>query len=131
MYRLLIVLSLLWAQEEGRAREGATASRKTKGVSEARSEPEVVLSMETLSGRVVDRGGKGLSNIRLWIVDKQTGKVLGETKTGEGGNFALAVPVVEKVIVRMSREGKEFVEREATLEELVSTDPEFIFDTTQ
>lgn len=83
--------------------------------------------METISGRVVDKSGQGLSGLRIWVVDKESGKVLGETRTGDKGSFALAISPAESLIVRMSREGKEFVEREYTLEEFTTSEPEIVF----
>lgn len=85
--------------------------------------------METLSGRVIDKQGTDPANIRLWFVDKSTGKVLGETRTDAQGNFALVLPTaVETVIVRMSREGKSFTEKEYSLSELLRSEPEFVFE---
>jgi hypothetical protein len=84
--------------------------------------------METVSGKVVDKAGKQVSGLRLWFVDKESGRVLGETRTDDKGNFAVAISRAETLIVRMSREGKEFVEREYSMEELLQTEPEIPFE---
>lgn len=126
-----LAISLLWAQEESRARGEAPASRPTttRSVPTRQTPKEEIIVMETLSGRVVDKQGTDQGNIRLWFVDKGTGKVLGETRTDAQGNFALVVPATaETVIVRMSREGKSFTEKEYSLSELLQSDPELIFE---
>lgn len=126
-----LAISLLWAQEESRARGEAPAPRPTttRSVPTHQTPKEEIIVMETLSGRVVDKQGTDQGNIRLWFVDKGTGKVLGETRTDAQGNFALVVPATaETVIVRMSREGKSFTEKEYSLSELLQSDPELIFE---
>lgn len=127
----VLAIPLLWAQEESRARSEAPASPRptTRAVQPRPAPKEEVIIMETLSGRVIDKQGTDPANIRLWFVDKSTGKVLGETRTDAQGNFALVLPTaVETVIVRMSREGKSFTEKEYSLSELLRSEPEFVFE---
>jgi hypothetical protein len=76
--------------------------------------------MEMASGQIVDKSEKGLPNARIWIVDKSTGKVLGETRSDANGNYALAVPRVDSVIVRISVDGKAFMEREYRMESFLT-----------
>lgn len=121
------LLSLVWAQEESRSRENLPTAPKPAPVTRSVTPKREVVVMETISGRVVDKSGEGIKGLRIWIVAKETGQVLGETRTGDKGNFALAIAAAESLIVRMSREGKEFVEREYTLEEFTTSEPEIVF----
>lgn len=123
----LALLALVWAQEESRARENVPTAPKPAPVTRAVTPKREVVVMETISGRVVDKSGEGIKGLRIWIVDKETGQVLGETRTGDKGAFAMAIAAAESLIVRMSREGKEFVEREYTLEEFTTSEPEIVF----
>lgn len=130
---VVLGLGILWAQEESRIRGATpTSARPTRSaVSPQPARPqaaEEVVIMETVSGKVVDKAGKQVSGLRLWFVDKESGRVLGETRTDDKGNFAVAISRAETLIVRMSREGKEFVEREYSMEELLQTEPEIPFE---
>lgn len=123
----LALVALVWAQEESRARENLPTAPKPAPATRAVTPKREVVVMETISGKVVDKSGEGLKGLRIWIVDKETGQVLGETRTGEKGSFALAIPSAESLVVRMSREGKEFFEREYTMEEFTTGEPEIVF----
>ncbi|GIV26023.1 MAG: hypothetical protein KatS3mg026_1715 [Bacteroidia bacterium] len=126
----VLALALVWAQEESRTRQPTGAPPATRSVpvrSVPRPAPEEVVIMETLSGKVVEKNGTPLGGVRIWFVNKATGQVLGETRTDEKGNFALAIQRADTLIVRLSREGKEFVEREYPMEELISSEPEIPF----
>lgn len=125
----LSLIGLIWAQEESRLQETPSprsiprSSPKVK----PQPQPEEVVIMETLSGRVVNKQGEGTANLRIWFVDKATGKVLGETRTDNEGNFALAIPRADTLIIRMSREGKEFMEKEYPLSDLLQSEVELLF----
>ena len=123
----LALVALVWAQEESRARENLPTAPKSAPVTRAITPKREVVVMETISGKVVDKSGEGLKGLRIWIVDKETGQVLGETRTGEKGSFALAITSVESLIVRISREGKEFFEKEYTMEDFTTGEPEIVF----
>lgn len=132
LYWSVLALSLLWAQEESRARTEAPATRPTTTravITRPAPQKEEVVVMETLSGQVVDKSGAGQGNVLLRFVDKSTGKVLGETRTGSDGGFALVLPAsAQVVLVRMSRDGKTFSEKEYALSELLQTEPEFVIE---
>lgn len=123
-----LAIAIGWAQEESRTRQPTPTTPRSAPVrSVPRPAPEEVVVMETLSGKVVEKNGQPLGRVRIWFVNKATGQVLGETHTDEQGNFALAIQRADTLIVRLSREGKEFVEREYALEELISSEPEIPF----
>lgn len=82
--------------------------------------------MEAISGKVVDKNGTPTGGVRIWFVNKATGQVLGETRTSDG-KFALAITRADTVIVRLSREGKDFVEKEYPMEELLQGELEIPF----
>lgn len=131
-YWTVLALSLLWAQEESRARTEAPATRSTTTravVTRPTPQKEEIVVMETLSGQVVDKSGTGQGNVLLRFVDKSTGKVLGETRTSSDGGFALVLPAsAQVVLVRMSRDGKAFSEKEYPLSELLQSEPEFVIE---
>jgi hypothetical protein len=119
----------MWAQEESRVQETPSPRKTPRSVPKVKPQPqqEEVIVMETLSGRVVNKQGEGAANLRIWFVDKATGKVLGETRTDNEGNFALAIPRTDTLIIRMSREGKEFMEKEYPLSDLLQSEVELLF----
>ncbi len=126
----VLAVAIVWAQEESRTRQPTSAPPATRSApvrSVPRPAPDEVVVMETLSGKVVEKNGKPMAGVRIWFVNKATGQVLGETRTDEQGNFALAIQRADTLIVRLSREGKEFVEREYPIEELISNEPEIPF----
>lgn len=125
----LSLLTLMWAQEESRVQETPSPRSIPRSLPKAKPQPrqEEIVIMETLSGRVVNKQGEGAANLRIWFVDKATGKVLGETRTDNEGNFALAIPRADTLIIRMSREGKEFMEKEYRLSDLLQSDAELLF----
>ncbi len=118
---------LVWAQEESRHREGMTPAPKPPQTQPAPvpRQPEVV--MEMLSGTILDKNENAIPNARIWLVDKSTGKVLGETRSDESGNYAVAVPRVSAVILRVSVDGKAFMEKEFSFDTLLSSS-DIIFD---
>jgi hypothetical protein len=122
------VLSGSWAQEESRHRESVPLPVKP-ALAQPRPTPtpkeEVV--MEMLSGTLLDKDEKVLSNARLWLVDKATGKVLAETRTDAKGNYTIAVPRADTVILRVSVDGKAFMEKEYAFDALLSA-TEIIFE---
>lgn len=127
---LVGVLSGGWAQEESRHRESAPSPVKPAPpqprprISPA---PREEVIMEMLSGTLLDKDEKVLSNARLWIVDKATGKVLAETRTDAKGNYTIAVPRADTVILRASVDGKAFMEKEYAFDALLSA-TEVIFE---
>ncbi|RMF48836.1 MAG: carboxypeptidase regulatory-like domain-containing protein [Bacteroidetes bacterium] len=126
----VLALAMGWAQEESRTRQPTGAPPATRSVpvrSVPRPAQEEVVIMETLSGKVLDKKGNPAAGVRIWFVNKATGQVLGETRTDEQGNFALAIQRADTLVVRLSREGKEFVEHEYTIEQLTTTEPEIPF----
>ncbi|MCS7152390.1 MAG: Gmad2 immunoglobulin-like domain-containing protein [Bacteroidia bacterium] len=131
--RLLMVvlaLSLLWAQEESRARGETPAPRPTapRHVVTRPAPREEVVVMETISGKIVSKQGAGMSGVHLQILDKQTGKVLSETHTDAHGNFAVVVSAsTHALILRLNHEGKS-LEKEYELKALTQGDTEIVFD---
>mgnify|MGYP001053266469 CR=1 FL=1 len=128
----VMVLGGLWglicAQEESRHREGMTPATKppqNQPAAAPRQIEEVV--MEMLSGTLLDKNENGIPNARIWLVDKGTGKVLGETRSDANGNYAVAVPRVSTVILRVSVDGKAFMEKEYSFDTLLSAS-EIIFE---
>ncbi|MCS7297494.1 MAG: carboxypeptidase-like regulatory domain-containing protein [Bacteroidia bacterium] len=125
----VMILAMLWAQEESRTRENVQGLRPSVGKVPRSAPKEEVIVMETVTGEVADKAGKPVSNLRLWIVDKESGKVLAETRTDEKGGFALVIPAsAQKLIIRMSHEGKSFTEQEYTLSDLLQLESPLIFD---
>ncbi len=122
------VLSGGWAQEESRHRESVPPPVKP-----APAQPRLIptpkeeVVMEMLSGTLLDKDEKVLSNARLWLVDKATGKVLAETRTDAKGNYTIAVPRADTVILRVSVDGKAFMEKEYAFDALLSA-TEVIFE---
>ncbi len=102
---------LAYGQEEARQRESAPALKPSVPPRQTPQSVYEVVVMETMSGKLYDNKENELKNARLWVVDKATGKVLGETRTDDKGNYALAVSRVDTVIVRASVDGKDFFER--------------------
>ena len=120
------VWGLVKAQEESRHREGiAPAPKPSQNQPVAAPKQEVV--MEMLSGTILDKDEKAIANARIWLVDKSTGKVLGETRSDANGNYAVAVPRVGTVILRVSVDGKAFMEKEYAFDTLLSSS-EIIFE---
>lgn len=129
-YLGVIILSLLWAQEEGRSRTEAPSLPPTRRTTPIRapSKKEEVVVMETISGRVVDRNGAGIAKLRLWVVDADSGLVLGETYTSENGDYVFLLPsATRRVIVRMSN-GKHFVEKEYDAAVLFKEESDILFE---
>jgi len=120
------VLSGGWAQEESRHRESVPPPVKS-APAQPRPTPKEEVVMEMLSGTLLDKDEKVLSNARLWLVDKATGKVLAETRTDAKGNYTIAVPRADTVILRVSVDGKAFMEKEYAFDALLSA-TEVIFE---
>jgi hypothetical protein len=120
------VLSGGWAQEESRHRESVPPPVKP-APAQPRPTPKEEVAMEILSGTLLDKDEKVLSNARLWLVDKATGKVLAETRTDAKGNYTIAVPRADTVILRVSMDGKAFMEKEYAFDTLLSA-TEIIFE---
>lgn len=123
-----VALPLLWAQEEGRSHTNVPVRRASIRPAAQAPEQEEVVVMETISGKVISAKGEGQKSVRIWFVDKGSGHVLGETRTDDKGNFAMAIQHADTIIVRMSREGKEFSESIYSLSELTRGDLELIFE---
>lgn len=132
LYWTALALSLVWAQEESRVHTETPTPRPTptrSTVARPAPQKEEIIVMETLSGRVVDKSGSGQGNLLLRFVDKNTGKVIGEARTGSDGSFALVLPTsAQTVIVQISRDGKAFSEKEYPLSELLQSEPEFVIE---
>lgn len=77
--------------------------------------------MEMISGTLLDKNEQAIANARIWIVHKSTGKVLGETRSDASGSYAIAVPRVDTVILRVSVDGKAFMEKEYSFDSLLSS----------
>ncbi len=118
---------LVCAQEESRHREGMTPATKPPQNQPAPVPRQAEVVMEMLSGTILDKNENAISNARIWLVDKSTGKVLGETRSDANGNYAVAVPRVGTVILRVSVDGKAFMEREYSFDALLSSS-EIIFE---
>lgn len=123
-----VALPLLWAQEEGRSHTNVPVRRTPIRPATQAPEQEEVVIMETISGKVVSAKGEAQKSVRIWFVDRASGRVLGETRTDDKGNFAMAIQHADTIIVRMSREGKEFSESMYSLSELTRSDLELIFE---
>lgn len=106
-----LIILIAYGQEEARQREMAPPPAPSAPKRPATRPVYEEVIMESISGKLYDNKENALKNARLWIVDKPTGKVLGETRTDDKGNYAIAVPKVDTVIVRASMEGKDFLER--------------------
>jgi hypothetical protein len=115
-----------WAQEESRHRESVPPPVNLLLPNPVQTPKEEVV-MQMLSGTLLDKDEKVLSNARLWLVDKATGKVLAETRTDAKGNYTIAVPRADTVILRVSVDGKAFMEKEYALDALLSA-TEIIFE---
>ncbi|MCS6895756.1 MAG: carboxypeptidase-like regulatory domain-containing protein [Bacteroidia bacterium] len=130
--RLVLILSAIWAQEESRTRTTTPTPPRpqTRAIptTPTPKAPQEVVVMETISGRITTKTGEGVPNLQIAILDKNTGNVLGQTLTDKEGNYALVIPAsAQKVIVRMSKDGKSFVEKEYTLEELTGAASDIVF----
>jgi hypothetical protein len=77
--------------------------------------------MEMISGTLLNKNEQPIPNARIWIVHKSTGKVLGETRSDASGSYAIAVPRVDTVILRVSVDGKAFMEKEYSFDSLLSS----------
>jgi hypothetical protein len=120
------VLSGGWAQEESRHRESVPPPVKP-APAKPRPTPKEEIVMEMLSGTLLDKDEQVLSNARLWLVDKATGKVLAETRTDAKGNYTIVVPRADTVVLRVSVDGKAFMEKEYAFDALLSA-TEIIFE---
>jgi len=118
---------LVWAQEESRHREGMAPVARPPQTQPAPPPKPVEIIMEMLSGTILDKNENAIPNARIWLVDKSTGKVLGETRSDASGNYAFAVPRVSTVILRVSVDGKAFMEKEYSFDTLISSS-EIIFE---
>ncbi len=115
------------AQEESRQREGMAPPPRPPQSQSVATPRKTEVIMEMLSGTLLDKSEKAIANARIWLVDKATGKVLGETRSDQNGNYAVAVPRVGTVILRVSVDGKAFMEKEYPFDALVSSS-EVIFE---
>ncbi|MCX8111688.1 MAG: carboxypeptidase-like regulatory domain-containing protein [Bacteroidia bacterium] len=132
LYWTALALSLLWAQEESRSQSEVLTPRSssTRAVS-PRPAPkkEVVIVMETISGKVVDKQGAGVADLSIQFIDKVSNKVLGTAKTDAKGGFAAVLPAsAEVVILRLTHQGKVSVDKEYKLQELIESETEIVFD---
>jgi len=119
---LLVGFSFLWAQEESRHREGiAPPPPPPKPAQNRPTLPREEIMMEMISGTLLDKNEQAIANARIWIVHKSTGKVLGETRSDASGSYAIAVPRVDTVILRVSVDGKAFMEKEYSFDSLLSS----------
>ncbi|MCS6790204.1 MAG: carboxypeptidase-like regulatory domain-containing protein [Bacteroidia bacterium] len=127
----LLLVGLLWAQEESRTpvKETTTRSAKVSPRSGGASRPakEEVVVMETISGKVVDKKGKELGQAHLWFIDPQTGETLAESQTDSKGNFAVAVPRREELLVRIGHANKTS-EKPYPINELLEEYLELVFE---
>lgn len=126
-----MLLAALWAQEESRSHTTTPTSTRsqTRAVSPAPPAKQEVIVMETVSGQITNKSGEGVANLKLWILDKATGKVLGQTVTDNEGNYALVIPAsAQSVIVRMSKDGKSFTEKEYNLNDLIGAASDIVYD---
>jgi hypothetical protein len=119
---LLVGFSFLQAQEESRHREGiAPPPPPPKPAQNRPTLPREEIVMEMISGTLLDKKEQPIPNARIWIVHKSTGKVLGETRSDASGSYAIAVPRVDTVILRVSVDGKAFMEKEYSFDSLLSS----------
>ncbi len=121
---LLVGFSFLWAQEESRHREGMAPPPPKPAPKPAQNRPTLPreeVMMEMISGTLLDKNEQAIANARIWIVHKSTGKVLGETRSDASGSYAIAVPRVDTVILRVSVDGKAFMEKEYSFDSLLSS----------
>jgi hypothetical protein len=118
---LLVGFSFLWAQEESRHREGIAPPPSPKPAQNRPTLPREEIVMEMISGTLLDKKEQPIPNARIWIVHKATGKVLGETRSDASGSYAIAVPRVDTVILRVSVDGKAFMEKEYSFDSLLSS----------
>jgi hypothetical protein len=117
---LLVSFSFLQAQEESRHREGI-APPPPKPAQNYPAVPREEIVMEMISGTLLDKKEQPIPKARIWIVHKATGKVLGETRSDASGSYAIAVPRVDTVILRVSVDGKAFMEKEYSFDSLLSS----------
>ncbi len=121
---LLVGFSFLWAQEESRHREGMAPPLPKPAPKPAQNRPTLPraeIMMEMISGTLLDKNEQAIANARIWFVHKATGKVLGETRSDVSGSYAIAVPRVDTVILRVSVDGKAFMEKEYSFDLLLSS----------
>jgi len=121
---LLVGFSFLQAQEESRHREGIAPSPPKSAPKPAQNRPTLPreeIMMEMISGTLLGKNEQAIPNARIWIVHKSTGKVLGETRSDASGSYAIAVPRVDTVILRVSVDGKAFMEKEYSFDSLLSS----------
>lgn len=124
---ILGLWGLVCAQEESRHREGMAPVAKPPQTQPAPVPKQIEVVMEMLSGTLIDKNENAIPNARIWLVDKSTGKVLGETRSDASGNYAVAIPRVNTVILRVSVDGKAFMEKEYSFDTLLSAS-EIVFD---
>ncbi|MGQ9863924.1 MAG: carboxypeptidase-like regulatory domain-containing protein [Bacteroidia bacterium] len=116
----------LWAQVESRERGSELPKPSPK--TPAAPKPAVTeVSYITISGTASDSSQSPLTEARVWIVDQKSGKVLGETQADKRGNFGFAIPKVESVILRISKDDK-FYEKAYTLEEIQRDELKVVLD---
>lgn len=114
----------LWAQVESRDRGRKLPPPKA---SPAPRPTPVEVSYIIISGTITDPNHDPVSEARVWIVDHKSGKVLAETQADKRGNFGFAIPKVDTLILRVSKDDK-FYERIYARKEVQNSDIKVVFD---
>lgn len=118
--------TLLWAQVESRNRGSEPPPKPAPKPAPAAQPMVVELSYVTISGKILDANEDGISGAKVQVLSQESGKVLTEVETDKRGRFGIAIPKVNQITLRISKEGK-VQEKTYTLEELQSEDLQIKF----